>query len=111
MSHARVIIPLSLVLTTWLASLAARADPVSETWTRQRVGPGEVAVYWIQREGPAIRLFTDHPKAPAHRLTPDAEAALELAPLWLRPALFDKLGQLPTALQDQLAATIAQALR
>ncbi len=106
-----------LVLWILLAALlaasslpgTATAAPVEGDWTRQRLSPGQVAIYWIQRDAGIAELFTLHDRHPTEALTTDAEAALAITPQWIQPALYDKLIQLPDDIQDSLAATLQQA--
>lgn len=85
------------------------AAPLTGDYTRQRLGPGQVAIYWIQRHLDSVVVFSQHSRHPEETLTPDARAAVERVPAWLQPALFDKLVQLPDDVQDRLAAAIEQA--
>jgi hypothetical protein len=104
------LVTLALALTQALAlPRAAAADPIHGAWTRQRLGPGQVAIFWIQRHQARAQMFTIHDRHPTEALTADAEAALDRVPTWLQPAVYDKLVQLPDDVQGSLAAAIEQA--
>ncbi len=100
-------VAITLVATT--SPGPAAADPIHGEWTRQRLGPGQVAIYWIQRDQSTAQLFAIHSRHPTQALTADAEAALERVPTWLQASVYDKLVQLPDEAQDSLAAVIIQA--
>jgi len=105
MTLAATLLAVVLLVATVVPGAAA-ADPINGDWSRQRLGPGQVAIYWIQRSEGTARLFTLHSRHPTEALTPDAQAALERVPSWLVGAVFDKLVQLPDEVQDSLAAAI-----
>ncbi len=97
------------ILVCFSAPAGVSAAPISAEYPRERLGPGQVVIYWIQRSSGVVRVFELHDRHPSETLTSTAQEALQLAPLWVQPALFDKLVQLSDDVQDALASAILRA--